>query len=283
MYKTHQFALHFIDDDVHLLTKNCVSSAWDKLHVVLLDTQNLTTKMVALCEYVKHESTGNLYVSIFLPDEDIQYSTVSVSGWDPKARDEHVRRTLARRLADKANNIVAQYGNVDALNVAPVCFAFKAPLIAAEKYLYDLGFHVTCFSSLSDSELHKDVCLMLPRQERSQKIMGRIPVVRASFISAVAAIVCIGLLASLVISRGDDELMVNIRDGGSVADWSVFLTAGYQVQKGLEVLPVLAQTIELDQSVSQPHLTSLANRLNDDHYGATGCAACRAKFAGCWL
>jgi hypothetical protein len=247
MYKTHQFALHFIDDDVHLLTRNCDSSAWDALHVVSLDSQNLTTKMVALCEYVKHENNGNPYVSVLLPDEDIQHSAVSVSGRHAKARDQHVRRTLARRHAEKAYNIVAQYGNVDAQKIAPVCFALTTTLIAAEKFVCDFGFRVTYFSSLSDNELSEDVCLMLPHQERYKKIMRRIPVVRASFKSAVAAIVCIGLFASLGIPRGDDELMANIRDGGSVADWPVVLTAGYQVQKGPQALPVLAQTIVLDQ------------------------------------
>lgn len=223
MFTAHHFALWFSDVDVKFMMRDSGSTRWIPLHTLPLGAPNFLNEMNRFCDQVRKECDGDTYIIVFLADADIHTGSVSVIGRKPAARDQHVRRTLARQLGDQADNIVADYGNVNADKMAPVCFAQMDTLRAAERFVRDFGFRVHGFSTMSETGLDEMPCLMLPHQIERQRRINSVPKVSYAFRGAAAAMVAASVIIGTNIPDPNAVMMANILDAGNVPGQPVYV------------------------------------------------------------
>ena len=207
------------------------SSDWVTLHKLPLAASNFLIEMNRFCDQVHRDCDGDTSVTVFLPDDDIEIGSVSVIGRTQAARDQHVRRTLARQCGGVADNIVAQFGDIGTNKMAPVCFAQCETLLAAERFVHNFGFRVCCFSTMAETGLDSDPCLMLPHQVERLQRMNSIPKVSYAFRGVVAAMMIAALLISVNIPKPNAVMMARLADAGNVPPQPVYVTlhiAGFE-------------------------------------------------------
>ncbi len=237
-----QFALQFTDADVHFIIRKSDDDNWSVSHSIPLDDPAFEAELLRFSHQVSNDCSIDSSVVVFLDDADIQCGSVSVIGRNAAMRDKHVRRTLARRHSDQAENIVAHYGAPQANKIAPVCFALRTTLEAAEQFVQGFGFKVSYFSKFSNHGLDMSPCLQLAHQHDNDNyhVSTVAPVVKFAFRGAVAAMALGGTFIATSLPQPDTELMAGLRDNGNVSQLPVkplILTAGYQVPKLHASLP----------------------------------------------
>ena len=216
MLLDNHFSLWFIDDDVRCMMKDPNTLDWVTLHTLSLGAPNFQTEMIRFCEYVCKESDNDPLITVFLPSSDILCGSVTVVGRTQDARDQHVRRTLARQLGDHAENIVADFGKTNNAKIAPVCFALRSTLYTAERFLSAFGFKVRCYSTMSENGLSEEPCLMLPHQLERFQQMNSMPKASYAFRGAAAAMFAASLIIAADIPEPNSAMMANILDAGNV-------------------------------------------------------------------
>jgi hypothetical protein len=216
MNANHHFALLFSDVDVQFMLKDSGSTDWTSLHRLALSAPDFQNEMTRFCDSVRQDCNGETSVTVYLPDTDVSCGSVSVLGRTHKARELHVRRTLARQCGDQADNIVFHVGQANDEKIAPVCFALKATLNTAEQFVQKFGFKVGCFSTFANHDLNDEACLMLPHQIERLKRMNAVPKVSYGFRGAIAAMIVVGVFVGASIPKPNAVMMARIVDGGHV-------------------------------------------------------------------
>jgi hypothetical protein len=142
-----KFALRFEDGNVEFLISNLSGADWKVLNHARIESDEISTEMDRFCKRVTNE-TGNAKVAVFLSESDIHHSEVSVLGRSQASQLSHVKRTLARRLKDRADNIVADLGKQRKGGTSAVVFALHETLENAQEFLGSFGLEARYFSTL---------------------------------------------------------------------------------------------------------------------------------------
>jgi len=237
MLGQQKFALFFVGGEVQILTSDSKVAEWTRVNSIHIDDSEFADTMSAFRETVVAQSDGQNLVGVFLSEPDIFVSEVSILGRSAAAKQDHVNRTLARRMEDSADNIVAEFGVVAADKTAQVVYAAMDTLTQAQAFLDNYGLDAAYFAPRHVPAGFAQMPRLLSYIPPSIELHSpKAKAVHCAYLGSVAAMTC---AAVLLFITSPNQLVNSTRTQTQIA--SVYSTRlsnlEYQPKDIVSVLP----------------------------------------------